>query len=125
MENGSCKKDSRERKPKGKEENNEKMLRCRAKKKWNKERKRHLQGRQTEMSAGESLESCRKKKNTALTEKSRRWRPEITPAEKRMRNKIKQLQEGKQLAEKDPGQGKKNEGKEKPACRTQAITDGK
>lgn len=65
------------------------------------------------MSAGESLESCRKKKNTALTEKSRRWRPEITPVEKRMKNKIKQLQEGKQLAEKYPGQGKKNEGKEK------------
>lgn len=34
MENGSCKKDSsRERKPKGKEENNEKMFRCRAEKK--------------------------------------------------------------------------------------------
>lgn len=37
------------------------MLRERERKKWNKERKHHLQGRQTEMSAGESLESCREK----------------------------------------------------------------
>lgn len=67
------------------------------------------------MSAGESLESCRKKKNTALTEKSRRWRPEITPVgKKRMKNKIKRLQEGKQLAEKYPGQrGRKMKGEEK------------
>lgn len=71
MEKESRKKDnSRERKGKGKGEKNEKWKRVRLadveRKKWNKERKHHLEGRQTEISAGKKVWRAVGKRRTQL-----------------------------------------------------------